>query len=107
MLKEAFLNIEEKIEEELECSRNGKNQNNENNWLDCFTSQSTVVTGRLYCAHQELDKKQQRFADKKIEQLNQRLRKLNQEYQGKNAVIPDKIKRELLEFLTLKNILGE
>lgn len=99
-LKEAFLNIKEKIEAELERSP-------KNNWLNCFGSRACEIANLLYLAHKELEQDQKDSANPKIEWLSKRLSELNREYQGKNAVIPDEIKQELLDFLTLKNILGE
>lgn len=110
-LKEAFNDMGGEIKNELnrpnEFEEGKRNEENQNNWLYCFSSRACEIVNIIYLANKELGQNQKERAAKQIELLNKRLVELKMEYQGKDAIIPEEIKQELLNFLTWKNIFGE
>ncbi len=64
MLKEAFLNIPEKIEEELKRS-----EKNNNNWLSCFGDQVCKIVNILYFVSKESEPDKQILIREKIQGL--------------------------------------
>jgi len=74
-----------------------------NSWLACFGSSVFQVEMYLEAIRRKnlISEEKYREAEKKMEILKEKLFALKQEYPGKETVMPDRVKRELLKELDI------